>query len=99
MDVAHAPYIADILTPYQIKAYKICYKKIAIVFDSNESANFLRPIYKDVMIAFHDFNSKWFLFFNNPILSRESRIPIQSAKKPCRFFFIFDSSEKLCNVL
>ena len=53
-DVAHAPYIADILTPYQIKAYKICYKKIAILFDSNESASFLRPIYEDVMIAFHE---------------------------------------------
>ena len=53
-DVAHAPYIADILTPYQIKAYKICYKKIAIVFDSKESASFLRRIYEDVMIAFHE---------------------------------------------
>ena len=54
MDVAHAPYIADILTPYKIKAYKICYKKIAILLDSNESASFLRPIYEDVMIAFHE---------------------------------------------
>ena len=53
-DVAHAPYIADILTPYQIKAFKMCYKKIALVFDSNESASFLRPIYEDVMIAFHE---------------------------------------------
>ena len=53
-DVAHALYIADILTPYQIKAYKICYKKIAILFDSNESASFLRPIYEGVMIAFHE---------------------------------------------
>ena len=52
MDVAHAPYIADILTPYQIKAYKICFKKIAIVFNSNESVSFLWPIYEDVMIAF-----------------------------------------------
>ena len=53
-DVAHAPYIADILTPYQIKAYKIFHKKIPIVFDSNESASFLRPIYEDVMIAFRE---------------------------------------------
>ena len=36
MDVAHAPYITDILTQYKIKAYKICCKKIAILFDSNE---------------------------------------------------------------
>ena len=54
MDVAHAPYIAGILTPYQIKAYKICYKKIARLFDSNESASFLRRIYENVMIAFHE---------------------------------------------
>ena len=52
--VAHTPYIANILTPYQIKAYKICNKKIAIVFDSNESVSFLRPIYEDVMIAFRE---------------------------------------------
>ena len=30
-DVAHAPYIADILTPYQINTHKICYKMIAIL--------------------------------------------------------------------
>ena len=53
-DVAHAPYIADIVTPYQIKAYKIYYKKIAKLFDSNESVSFLRPIYEDVVIAFHE---------------------------------------------
>ena len=53
-DVAHAPYIADILTPYQIKVYKICYMKIAILFDSNKSTSFLRPFYEDVMIAFHE---------------------------------------------
>ena len=53
-DVAHAPYIADILTPYQVKVYKICYMKIAILFDSNESTSFLRPFYEDVMIAFHE---------------------------------------------
>ena len=53
-DVAHVPYIADILTPYQIEAYKICYKNVAILFDSNESASFLRPIYEDVIIAFHE---------------------------------------------
>ena len=86
-DVAHALYIAYILTPYQIEAYKICYKNIAILFDSNKSASFLRPIYEAAMTAFH---SKWFLFLNNPI---------QSAKKPCRVFFIFDASETLCNVL
>ena len=79
-DVAHAPYIADILTPYQIKAYK----KIAILFDSNESASFLRPIYVVLWSPFTSFNSKWFLFFNNPILSRESRY---KALKNCIGFF------------
>ena len=29
--------------PYKIKAYTICHKKIAIIFDSNKSASFLRP--------------------------------------------------------
>ena len=38
---------------YPIKAYKICYKMIAILFDSNESASFVRPMYEDVIIAFH----------------------------------------------
>ena len=52
--VAHTPYIADILTPYQSKAYKICYKEVAILFDSKESASFLRSSYEDVMIAFYE---------------------------------------------
>ena len=62
-DVAHAPYIGDTLTPYQIKAYKICYKMIAILIDSNESASFVRPIYEDVMIAFHDLYFKVIFVF------------------------------------
>ena len=40
-DVVHTPYIADTFAPYQIKAYKICQKKIPIVFDSNESASLI----------------------------------------------------------
>ena len=55
-DVAHAPYIAirRYLNPYQIKACKIFYQTIAILFYSNESASLLRPIYEDVMIVFHE---------------------------------------------
>ena len=90
-DVADAPYIADIVTPYQIKVYKICYKEIAILFDSNESGIFLRPITRTLWSPFTNFNSKWFLFFNNPILSRESRykallysIPVKSYAMFCK---------------
>ena len=54
MDVAHAPYIAIIIAPNQINVYKICYKAIATLFDPNELASFLRPIYEDVMIAFYE---------------------------------------------
>ena len=52
--LTHAHYIADIVTPYQIKAYKICYKEVAILFDFKESASFLQSIYEDVMIAFYE---------------------------------------------
>ena len=65
-----------ILIPYQTKAYKICYKKIAILFDSNESASFLRPIYEDVMIAFHELLTQSDFCF-----SIIRFFPIQSAKK------------------
>ena len=58
------------------------------------------------MLQFKKFNVFKALYYIRKIYSVDDSIhksfqgvPIQSAKKPCRFFFIFDSSEMLCNVL
>ena len=58
---------------------------IAIRFDSNESASFLRAIYEDVMIAFHELKLKVIFVFQQS--DSFQGVPIQSAKKPCRFVF------------
>ena len=71
--LTHALYIADIVAPYEIKAYKIWYKMMkyfSILMNRRVSWD---PSARMLWSSFTSFNSKWFLFFNNPIRSRESR--------------------------
>ena len=95
-DVAHAPYIADILTPYQIKAYKICYRMIAIFFDSNEFLEFFREFLATHLRGRYDHLSRA-LIQSDFCFSIIRFFPGSPDTK--RVFFVFDSSEKLCNVL